>query len=58
MQLWYKVFPTIANLLQEGTRIIERTELKTLYGYDQGSDLVLYSNREILVDNKPVYPSK
>ena len=30
-------------------------ELKTLYGYDQGSDLVLFNNREILVDNKSVY---
>ena len=30
-------------------------ELKTIYGYDQGSDLVLFNNREILVDNKPVY---
>ena len=29
--------------------------LKTVYGYDQGSDLVLFNNREILVDNKPVY---
>ena len=30
-------------------------ELKALYGYDQGSDLVLFNNREILVDNKTVY---
>ena len=29
-------------------------ELKALYGYDQGSDLVLFNNREILVDNKTV----
>ena len=29
-------------------------ELKVLYGYDQGSDLVLFNNREILVDNKTV----
>ena len=30
-------------------------ELKTIYGYDQGSGLVLFNNREILVDNKAVY---
>ena len=30
-------------------------ELKTIYGYDHGSDLVLFNNREILVDNKTVY---
>ena len=30
-------------------------ELKAIYGYDQGSDLVLFNNREILVDNKTVY---
>ena len=29
-------------------------ESKTIYGYDQGSDLVLFNNREILVDNKTV----
>ena len=29
-------------------------ELKT-YGYVQGSDLVLFNNREILIDNKSVY---
>ena len=30
-------------------------ELKAIYEYDQGSDLVLFNNREILVDNKTVY---
>ena len=30
-------------------------ELKTIYEYDQGSDLVLFNNREVLVDNKTVY---
>ena len=30
-------------------------ELKTIYWYDQGSDLVLFNNREIFVDNKTVY---
>ena len=30
-------------------------ELKRIYGYHQGSDLVLFNNREILEDNKPVY---
>lgn len=33
-------------------------ELKTIYGYDQESDLVLFNNKEILVDNKAVQPSK
>jgi len=28
-----------------------------MYGYDQGSDLVLFNNREILVDNISVYLS-
>jgi len=32
-------------------------ELKIMYGYDQGSDLVLFNNKEILVDNKSVYLS-
>ena len=30
-------------------------ELKTIFGYDQGGDLVLFNNREIFVDNKTVY---
>ena len=30
-------------------------ELKILYGYDQASDLVLYNNKEIQVDQKTVY---
>jgi len=33
-------------------------ELKTLYSYDQASDLVLYNNKEIRVDQKTVYLSK
>ena len=33
-------------------------ELKILYSYDQASDLVLYNNKEILVDQKTVYLSK
>jgi len=33
-------------------------ELKTIYGYDQERDLVLFINKEILVDNKAVKPSK
>ena len=32
-------------------------DLKTIYGYNQGSDLVLFNNREILLDNKTVYIS-
>ena len=32
-------------------------ELKIMYRYDQGSDLVLFNNKEILVDNKSVYLS-
>jgi len=30
-------------------------ELKVLYGYDQASDLVLYNNKKIQVDQKTVY---
>lgn len=30
------------------------TELKTLYGYNK-DDLILFNNKEILVDNKPVF---
>ena len=32
-------------------------ELKTLYGYDQSQDIVLFNNKDILllVDGKPVY---
>ena len=33
-------------------------ELKILYSYDQASDLVLYNNKEILVDQNIVYLSK
>ena len=33
-------------------------ELKILYGYDEASDLVFYSNKEIQVDQKTVYLSK
>ena len=32
-------------------------ELKILYGYDQASDVVLYNDKEIRVDKKPVYLS-
>ena len=28
-----------------------------MYGYDQGSDLVLFNNKEIFVDDKSVYLS-
>ena len=31
------------------------SELKTLYGYDQSQDIVLFNNKDILVDGKPVY---
>ena len=30
-------------------------ELKAIYGYDQRSDLVLFNNREFLVDNKTAH---
>ena len=30
-------------------------ELKTLYGYDQSQDIVLFNNKDILVGGKPVY---
>ena len=32
-------------------------ELKTLYGYDQAQDLILFNNKEILVGGTPVYLS-
>ena len=56
MQLWHKVFSSIASLLQEHSQILPR--IKKLYGYDQASDLVLYNNKEIQVDQKTVYLSK
>ena len=31
------------------------SELKTLYGYDQLQDLVLFNNKDILVGGRPVY---
>ena len=44
---------------QPFTRILKSfQELKKLYGYDQASDLVLYNNKEIQVDQKTVYLSK
>ena len=30
-------------------------EFKTLYGYEQSQDIVLFNNKDILVDGKPVY---
>ena len=30
-------------------------ELKTIYGYDQSRDIVLFNNKDILVGGKPVY---
>ena len=33
-------------------------ELKILYSYEQASDLALYNNKEILVDQKTVYLGK
>ena len=31
------------------------SELKTLYGYDQSQDIVLFNNKDILVDGNEVY---
>jgi len=30
-------------------------ELKTLYNYDRGQDMILFNNREILVGGKPIF---
>ena len=33
-------------------------ELKTLYSYDQKQELILFNNRDILVDGKPIFLSE
>ena len=35
--------------------LIAFDEIKALYNYDQGSDTILFNNRQILVDGKPVF---
>ena len=30
-------------------------EIKTLYNYDQGTDIILFNNKDILVDGKPIF---
>ena len=33
-------------------------ELKTLYNYDRGQDMILFNNKEILVGGKPIFISE
>ena len=33
-------------------------ELKTLYNYDEGQDMILFNNKEILVGGKPIFISE
>ena len=33
-------------------------ELKTLYNYDRGQDMMLFNNNEILVGGKPIFISE
>ena len=33
-------------------------ELKTLYSYDQKQELILFNNKDILVDGKPIFLSE
>ena len=35
--------------------LIAFNEIKTLYSYDQGNDLILFNNKDILVDGKPIF---
>ena len=51
-----KYFPQLPAFYKNILRFFH--ELKILYGYDQASDLVLYNNKEILIDQKTVYLSK
>ena len=35
--------------------LIAFDEIKTLYNYDQGTDTILFNNKDILVDGKPLF---
>ena len=48
-----KFFPQLPTFYKNILKFFQ--ELKVLYGYDQASDLVLYNNKEIRVDQKTVY---
>lgn len=48
-----KFFPKLPTFYKSILKFFQ--ELKVLYGYDQASDLVLYNNKEIQVDQKTVY---
>ena len=48
-----KFFPQLPTFYKNILKFFQ--ELKVLYGYDQASDLVLYNNSEIQVDQKTVY---
>jgi len=48
-----KLFPQLPTFYKNILKFFQ--ELKVLYSYDQASDLVLYNNKEIQVDQKTVY---
>ena len=35
--------------------LIAFDEIKTLYNYDQGNDIILFNNKDILVDGQPIF---
>ena len=35
--------------------LIAFDEIKTMYNYDRGTDTILFNNRDILVDGKPLF---
>ena len=39
-------------------KILEFNELKILYSYDQKQELILFNNKDILVDGKPIFLSE
>ena len=51
-----KLFPQLPSFYKNILKSFQG--LKLLYGYDQASDLVLYNNKEIQVDQKTGYLSK
>ena len=54
MQLRHKGPPRLRAFYKNTLKFFQ--ELKILYGYDRASDVVLYNNKEIQVDKKPVCP--
>ena len=42
--------------IQSRDILIAFDEIKTLYNHDQGNDIILFNNKDILVDGKPIFP--